>query len=366
MYTISMKFSHVIQKLFPAPAFVRMPALSIDISDDTLRFATLKRKNTSLELGEYGEHTLQKDIVVSGVVHDVPAFTLALRSIQQKTKASWARFSLPEEHAYVFSIILPKKALPHLEEAIRLQIEEHVPLPESDISFGYEIFREHEDSLLISVTAFPREIIETYTRAFLSAGLRPLIGELEVHALSRVTVPRHDAGTYILVDYGKNRSGFSIIVSGATVFTSTLDIGSDSLTEAIAKYFQISKEEAETIKQSRGLLHNTDDQDYFFTVINNISALRDEINKHYLYWHTAHGKLPGVSGTIDGMYLVGGGSLLPGFAEYLSSTMHMPVTVASVWKNILSFDEDIPALSQEESLSYATALGLALGEIYDY
>jgi len=361
-----MKFSHMIQKLFPAPAFLRMPALSVDISDDTLRFATLKRKNKNLQLGEYGEHILSKEVVVSGVIHDIPAFISALRSIQQKTKATWVRFSLPEEHAYVFSIILPKNALPYLEESIRLQIEEHVPLPESDISFGYEIFREHEDSLLISVTAFPREIVEIYTSAFLSAGLRPLVGELEVHALSRVTIPRHDPGTYILVDYGKNRSGFSVIVSGVTVFTSTLDIGSDSLTEAIAKYFKIPKEEAETIKQSRGLLHNTDDQDYFFTVINNISALRDEINKHYLYWHTAHGNLPGVPGTINGMYLVGGGSLLPGFAEYLSSTMHMPVTVASVWRNILSFDENIPALSQEESLSYATALGLALGEIYDY
>jgi type IV pilus assembly protein PilM len=361
-----MKFSHVIQKLFPAPSFVRMPALSVDISDDVIRFATLNRRNGILALGQSGEHTLPKDVIVSGVVRDVPGFVSALKTIQQKTKATWVRFSLPEEHAYVFSIVLPKAALPHLEEAIRLQIEDQVPLPESEISFGYEIFREHEDSLLIGVTAFPKEIVETYTHAFLSAGFRPLVGELEVHALSRVVVPRHDSGTYILVDYGKNRSGFSIIVSGVIVFTSTLDIGSDSLTESIAKYFKISQEEAETIKQSRGLLNNTDDQDYFFTVINNISALRDEINKHYLYWHTAHGKLPGVSGTINGMYLVGGGSLLPGFAEYLSSTMHMPVTVASVWKNILSFDDMIPELSQEESLSYATALGLALGEIYDY
>jgi type IV pilus assembly protein PilM len=360
-----MQFSHVIQKLFPAPEFVRMPALSVDISDDTLRYVTLERKKNSLKLGQYGEHPLPKDVVVSGIIQDMQSFVSALQSIQKKTKKTWVRFSLPEEHAYVFSIVLPKTALPHLEEAIRLQIEGQVPLPEESISFGYEIFREHEDSLLISVTAFPRDVVESYIQAFLSAGFQPLVAELEVHALSRVVVPRHDAGTYILVDYGKNRSGFSIMVSGITVFTSTLEIGSDSLTEAIAKYFQIPREEADVIKQSRGLLNNTDDQDYFFTVINNIGVLRDEINKHYVYWHTAHGKLPGVSGKIDGMYLVGGGSLLPGFAEYLSATMHMPVSLASVWKNILSFDDDIPELSQEESLSYATALGIALGEIYE-
>ena len=48
-------------------------------------------------------------------------------------------------------------------------------------------------------------------------------------------------------------------------------------------------------------------------------------------------------------------------SEYLEISMKMKVENANVWVNILNTKEEIPEMTLDESLSYATVLGLALG-----
>jgi hypothetical protein len=45
----------------------------------------------------------------------------------------------------------------------------------------------------------------------------------------------------------------------------------------------------------------------------------------------------------------------------LTANLKVPVEIANVWTNIISsFDDKIPSISFNESLKYATAIGLAL------
>ena len=59
--------------------------------------------------------------------------------------------------------------------------------------------------------------------------------------------------------------------------------------------------------------------------------------------------------------LCGGGANLKGFSGFLSSQLEIPVEIGNPWINILPKDrKNKSQLSFEESLRYATALGLAL------
>lgn len=148
-------------------------------------------------------------------------------------------------------------------------------------------------------------------------------------------------------------------------FTSTLDIGGRSLNEAIQKSFKVGAEEAEKIKETYGLVRNGENKEIFPVLLNSVSVLRDEIVKHFLYWNTHKDEEGNTRPPIKKIIFCGGDSNLLGLAEYISISMKTPVEMGNVWINIANTDKYIPEISFRESLSFAAALGLALGD-FDY
>ena len=49
--------------------------------------------------------------------------------------------------------------------------------------------------------------------------------------------------------------------------------------------------------------------------------------------------------------------------EYIHVGMKIPVVKANPWINMISLEEIIPPISQEQALGYVTALGIALADI---
>jgi len=89
--------------------------------------------------------------------------------------------------------------------------------------------------------------------------------------------------------------------------------------------------------------------------------LRDELNKQYEYWKT-HDTYGAKNYEINRIILCGGDANLTGLSDYLEASMKIKVSHANAWMNITEMKTSVPNMSFEESLSYATVLGLALGE----
>ena len=66
--------------------------------------------------------------------------------------------------------------------------------------------------------------------------------------------------------------------------------------------------------------------------------------------------------SIEKIYLCGGDSNLAGFVEYLSTGLGISVKIeiANVFVNVNSLNTYVPEINFSDSLSYATAIGLAL------
>jgi cell division ATPase FtsA len=114
------------------------------------------------------------------------------------------------------------------------------------------------------------------------------------------------------------------------------------------------------MKNKYGLNQGSEAENIFPVIINEISVLRDEINKQYTYWET-HNDNNKEHEKINRIILCGGDANLAGLSDYLELTMKIKVENANVWVNILNTEDSIPKMSFEQSLSYATVLGLALG-----
>ncbi|KKS04058.1 MAG: Type IV pilus assembly protein PilM [Candidatus Nomurabacteria bacterium GW2011_GWC2_41_8] len=364
-YNITMfgdSFNRFFFRFFPPPNFLITPSFGLDISDESLKFAELFATKNGIKVGRYGERTIPPGVIESGKIKDSKRMEEILSSLRKEEGIKTVRVSLPEEQMYLFQLRLGKTGLKNVKEGIELALEEHVPVPAQDAIFDYDLVKEDAQNLEVQVATIPKNIIENYLLIFKHSQISVQAFELEAQALSRAVIKKGDMETYMIVDFGKKRTGIFIVSSGIVMFTSTLDMGGEIMNKMIKKSFNVSIEEAEKMKQQYGLQRNVANKEIFAVLLNSVSVLRDEIAKHFLYWHTHKNEEDKNNPPIKKIILCGGDSNLIGLADYISVSMKSPVEMANVWINITNTENYIPEMSFRQALSFATTLGLALGD----
>jgi len=354
-------FRNLHKEFFPIPEFISSHSFGLDISEESIKFTELKITRHGIRLGRYGEREVPTGVIESGKIKNLKKMEEILTSLRKEEKIKSVRVSLPEEQVYLFKVKLEKEGLEDVREGIELSLEEHIPISAQEAVFDYEILNEDEKSLDIQVAVIPKDIIENYLSVFKNSGITVLFFELEAQALVRAVIKDGDLETYMIVDFGKMRTGISIISQGVLLLTSTTDIGGSTLSKILQDDLKISFEEAEKTKQKYGLGNDFDKKEIFSSVLKGVSLLRDEISKRFLFWHTNKEEGGKEHPPIKKIIICGGDSNLIGFSEYLSSSIKTKVEIANIWINISDTGKYIPEMSSEQSLSYATAVGLALG-----
>ncbi len=356
-----------IERFFPTPSFLKIPSVGFDISDRSIKYCFFEDIQGELVLAGYERIPLPLGLVTSGKITDPVGLKKILNEIASKLKRHHVRVSLPEEQVYLFSVKLPILKSDEVRGGIALSLEEHVPISSAEALFDYDLVKKTKSDLIMQVAATSQEIVDSYMEVFEGTPFVPLSFELEAQALARAIIARNDPGTHMIVDFGETRTGISIVSGGYVLFTSTIDVGGHNLNDAIAKHFNITIDEAKAKKEMYGLEGGgRDESNIMPAVVGSLSALQDEINKHYIFWHNHPYDDGSERPKIDGIYLCGGEANIKGVDNYLTQTLRTKVQKANPWVNISDFTHIIPDLPYKDSLAYATAFGLALGDtMYD-
>lgn len=352
------------ERVFPIPAFLDVPQVGLDISDASIKYMELAHKGGRLSVKRFGEEQLPEGAMVAGG-HIVKPDVLVdlLSKIHKEKKVDHAVLSLPEEQAYIVRLQVPFMDPSRIHEALELQLEEHIPLPPHDVVFDYSILREPADekgTYDIAVAALPRPVVDAYLDLCVRAGIHAVGFEIETHAVSRAVVPVASRASTMVVDLGKTRTGIAIVLGQHVLFTSTVPLGGDAITKAVEREMHVSLEEAERLKIETGLSRTGDGQKLFDFLVPIVSALKDEIGKHYMYWRSHKDDAGTDHLPIEKILLCGGQASMPGLAEYLASDLGVVVEAAQPWVNVQSPNVALPPLSVREALRYTTAIGLAL------
>jgi type IV pilus assembly protein PilM len=349
-------------RIFPPPNFFVAPSFGLDISDESIKFVELIITKHGMRLGRYGERAIPPGVIESGKIKDSRKMEQILALLRKEEGVKSVRVSLPEEQVYLFQLRLEKAGLKNVREGIELALEEHVPIKAEEAIFDYDFVKEDAQSMEVQVATIPRNIIENYLLIFKHSEVSVKSCELEAQAICRAVIKKGDEGTYMVVDFGKKRTGIFIVSGGIVMFTSTLDFGGTMLTNMIQKNFNITFEEAEKMKYEFGLERNAPNKEIFSVLLNSVSVLRDELVKHFLYWNTHKDEGGKSNPLIKKIIFCGGDSNLIGLADYISVSMRTPVEMANVWTNIVNTKNYIPEMSFRRALAFSTALGLALGD----
>ncbi len=349
-------------KLFPIPRYLRMPAIGFDLSDRSVKIVELKNFSRGIKLNWYAERLIPPGIIEAGRIKNESGLKKILSSLKNEFHLNYVNVSLPDEQSYTLRLRSPVGRQSDIHDNLEIQLGEHVPVPVTDLVFDYEVIDRAGGAkpfFDVQVSALPRSMVEEHTRLFLESGLTPMAFEIEAQALSRSVIQRADDSTYMTIDFGKTRTGFSIFSGGVVWFSSTINVGGDQLVGTIAKELNVGEDEARLLKEKKGLLKQDDDR-IFNAIIPIISILKDEIHKHYNYWQTHRDESGITRQQIKKIIMCGGDANVPGLLEYLSYDLRVPIRLANPWVNLASFDDYIPPVSFNHSLRYAVALGLGL------
>ncbi len=353
-------------KLFPPPRFLSTPAVGLDISDESIHFVELLPFGEGYMIKKFGEKKIPEKVIESGEIKKPKELINILASLlKNEFSSNVVNVSLPEQRAYLLKMRSPHVNKKEIRNNLELQLEDNVPIPAVEAVFDYDLIEvnKKESYIEVSLSVLPSKVVENYVDIIESAGFSPLSFEIAAQSIARCVIPEGDEGTFMIIDFGRVRTGISIVNKGVTLFTSTVEIGGVALTRAIKRALSVSMEEAEEIKKEKGITGHDKNSELFLTMMSIIGVLKDEANKHYVYWHTHKDSYGEKRPAIEKIILCGGDSNLSGLSDYLSTGIHIPVELANGMVNVNSFEQYIPEMPFVDSLRFTTAIGLALRQL---
>ena len=245
-----------------ASSFVRLPAAGIDISDRSVKYLKFS-SGRKLDFNFWGEIPLPQGLIENGEIKKEEELANIIKKQFPRNKGAgflkpgYLICSLPEEKSFIRVIQMPKVKTTEVASAIKSELEVNVPVPLEELYFDYEIIQrasdatDHCDVLII---AYPRMVVDSYSRVLKKAGFLPIVFESEAQSITRALAAGFDQNeAVIIVDMGATRTTFIVFGGGTIILTITINFGGQNIHSAIAKNLGVSLEEAEKIKKEIGL-----------------------------------------------------------------------------------------------------------------
>ncbi len=363
---------------------LKQEAFGLDISDLSLKIAKIEKKGEFLRLVSFGEFEIKQGIVDKGEVKNEKKLVEIIKKSVLKVKGKKLKTrnvvaSLPEEHAFLQVIPMPIMEEEELAGAVKFEAENYIPLPIEEVYLDFQLIKpvyNHLDHLDVLIAALPKKTVDSYVKFLRKAGLKPLALEIESQAIARALVKNHVSPfPLLIIDFGATRTSFIIFSGHSLRFTSSIPVCGKIFTKAIAKNLAISFKEAEKIKIKYGLQDKSEiviknkierkiEKRKLFEILTPaMTDMIEQIKKYLTYYqtHASHEHLGPNHKGVRKIFLCGGGANMKGICEFLSRELKIPVELGNPWINILPEPKkEIPEIPFEESLRYATVLGLAL------
>lgn len=359
--------SNTFFRFFPPPAVLAPVPTGLDISDRSIKYASLRTDWRKISLARMGELELPPGLISGGMVSDKNSLVKLLAELRQAQHLNHVHISLPEDQAYTFHLHLPRLSPEEARASVKFQLAEYVPISADQSIFDCSLVPNRNPKLLDAcVSVVPVVVAETYAEVLARAGFTVWSFETEARSAARSLVPATGDKYLLVVDIGRVHTRF-FVVKGHEVFYASVvkDINGEVISGNIKRNLKIEFAEAEKKKMMIGLSRQQQNRELFSAILPVASALKDEIASRLSYWlnHDSQGRS---NEPIEGLILCGGQSAMPGLLEYLESGVGLPIKVGNPWTNIMSFEQEVPDWPLSKALRYAGAIGVALRPLTHY
>lgn len=353
----------------------KTPLLAIDIGSSSIKLAQLQGSGNRFELTAFGVMPIDPDAISDGIVRDEEHVADALSRLikAEKVETRYAVASLSGESVIIKKIQMPLMPDDELTESITQEAEQYIPFDIDDVRLDYQKLGmsggggefedlEEEEKQDILLVAVQNDLIDNRSDVLQAAGLKPVIIDLDVFAVSNALAIQRDLetmGGVAVVDLGNTFTHVNILLDGVSYFTRDIPSGGRALTNQLGKEFRLEFDETEGLKQ--GIIPDEiDRQAVIDMIVDSFDPIIDELQKSFEFFSSTS------NSTVEQVFLSGGGALIPGVDNLLSDRLAVPVEIFNPLETIKinprKFDRD--SISRMAPLASVVA-GLATRR-FDY
>lgn len=335
------------------------PVFGLDIGFSSVKVMQIEASGKKELVRGYGVASFDPGTIVDGVITDPEAIAKVLHNLFSKELVGdittpRVAVAVPAARTFTRSVNLPNLKDKDLQEAIRLETEQYVPVSIDDLYIDHTLIRKHDKDQEMLIVAVPKKIVDSYVNLCRMLGLEIVAVETTIGAASRLfqQAEQSDVPT-VLIDLGSLSSDITIFDNGLVV-TGTAPGGGDSFTHAISKKLGVTQAEAHVIKTKYGLGVSKKQQEITEGLMPILDQMTKEIRRMIRYYE----ERSDTQRKIGQIVTMGGGANMPGLSEYMTNLLRLPVRMCDPWQH-LDFKHLQPPNKIEKSM-YVTVCGLAL------
>jgi len=357
--------------------------VGVDIGSSAIKVVQLKNSQGQATLETYGEIALgpfaDKEV---GQATSLPAHKLAeaLKILLKEADitSKTCGVAVPFASSLVKLIEVPPLDIKKLETVVPIEARKYIPVPISEVQLDYFVVPETEQKLFLGVkniedmeaqkletkmvliVAMHNETLRKFTETIKLAGLTPDFYEIEVFSNIRSTVA-HSLAPVAIIDLGAATSKLYLVELGIILASHVIPIGSQNITQALAKSTHISITKAEEIKRQAVILtgvSNNDAASVSHAATLTMEQIFAEARRVLLGFQNKYNKV------ITKVVLTGGGATLKGVSEFARQQLELETEIAQPFSHVQS-----PAFLEETlkqaGPDFAVAVGVALRMLHD-
>jgi type IV pilus assembly protein PilM len=243
--------------------------LGLDIGTSRIKFAEARMTRGGPVITNAGIGMTPRDTIANGVIVDPGTLGSAVRELLSAHGVGTKQVisSVASQSALVVRPIeLPRMTTEELEDTMKWEVDRHIPFAASEVVMSYqplippEQLPEEATNMEVLLAVAQEDMIEAHVQTLFSAGLNPLVLDVEPLSACRSLVDiDRDRGaydsTYALLNIGATTTDLSIMRNGLLSFTRAIPLAGDNITNAIAEALGYEFHEAERAKTEEGTVY---------------------------------------------------------------------------------------------------------------
>lgn len=341
----------------------RMIALDIGASKIVVaEFAS--RKNSIPELINYGVAEL--GVMPESNVDSTAYIVSALRDLMKERgikSGAPLYMSISGQAVFPRYVKLPPVEGDKIHQIVEYEAQQNVPFPIDEVVWDYQLLDDDEgDEKKVMLVAVKTENVTALTDCVQSLGLEPEIIDTAPLALYNLVKSSYDTddGCTMVLDIGA-RSTNLVFVEGSKVFSRSITVAGNTITQEIMKEFNLTFEEAEKLKKEKAVValggvyamsEDSEVEQISKIVRNVLTRLHAEVNRSINFYRSQQsGSAP------TSILLAGGSSIIPHLNTFFNEKLRVNVEYLNPFSSI----SISPNLSVEQLNKDVTVLGEVVG-----
>lgn len=339
----------------------------LDIGSQNIHIIQGKYNKNIIAIRDAIECPIPVGVFHDGRIEDFELLRSTIRSslTSNKIKGKNAVITTQSTSVITRDILLPAADRKQLENMVKYEIEQYLPIVASEYIVEYtvvgEVIEDGVTKYKIQVAAMPINMVENFTNLIKECDLKPIALDLHFNAVAKLFSKKvsingeifNSEKTYAFIDLGHHSITIHILNMGKLAFSRIINLGSKEIDDEISMAFNISLDQAEKKKIKEANLDPEVFDEHMSDQCNDIIRSKidiwlSEIQKIFQYYISRT-----TGNRIEGIYLMGGASGLKALAKYVEQALNLKTqTIANL--DIIKLDKKISELN---SMNFINALG---------